>query len=116
MSRSKTPYASNVVGKRYYTLVPYNREECLSLKEAAAAAGKCDRTVRTWCEVYGIGRRVGGGTWVVSKVALKMLLEGDIDALLSYRDHGVRGSYEPVAKYYHQLDLGELLSLREFAV
>jgi hypothetical protein len=27
------------------------------------------------------GRRVGGGQWIVSKVALAMLLDGDHDAL-----------------------------------
>jgi hypothetical protein len=35
----------------------------------------------------------------VSKVALAMLLEGDLEALAAYRDCGVRGSSEPVAKY-----------------
>jgi hypothetical protein len=45
-----------------------------------------------------------------------MLLDGDVDALASYRDFGVRASFEPVCKYYERFDLGDLLELREFAV
>jgi hypothetical protein len=45
-----------------------------------------------------------------------MLLDGDLDALASYRDFGVRAKYEPVAKYYHRLDLGHLLDLPDFAL
>ena len=45
-----------------------------------------------------------------------MLLDGDIDSLICYRDHGVRASYEPVAKYYERLELAELLDLPEFAL
>ena len=74
---------------RKYTLVPFNAAEGMTLKQAAAVAGKSERTVRDWCAEHGIGRRVAGGTWVVSKVALAMLLDGDLDALASYRDFGV---------------------------
>jgi hypothetical protein len=85
------------------------------MKEAADVAGKSQRTVRTWCMEHGIGRRVAGGAWVVSRVALGMLLDGDLEALTCYRDHGGRASYEPVAKYYQRLGLAELLDLPEFA-
>jgi hypothetical protein len=65
-------------------LVPYNPAEGISLKEAAARAGKSETTVRNWCAEHKIGRRVGGGTWVVSRVALAMFLDGDRKALASY--------------------------------
>jgi hypothetical protein len=49
--------------------------------------------LRNWCEVHGLGRRVGGGTWSVSKVALTMFLDGDEKALLVY--HAGDRSSEP---------------------
>jgi hypothetical protein len=82
---------------RTFTLVPFTNDEAISIGKAAAIAGKSERTIRNWCIGHGIGRRVAGGTWAVSRVALAMLLDGDHDALASYRDHGVRGKYEPVA-------------------
>jgi Helix-turn-helix domain len=67
------------------TLVPFAKEERISVKEAAAVAGRSERTVRNWCVERGIGRRVGG-VWAVSKVALVMWLDGDLAALAAYRD------------------------------
>jgi hypothetical protein len=99
-----------------YTLVPFHVAEGLTLGQAAEIAGKSERTLRNWCVEHGIGRRVAGGAWAVSRVALAMLLDGDRDALICYRDHGVRASYEPVAKYFYRCDLGELLDRPEFAV
>jgi hypothetical protein len=99
-----------------FTLIPFNVAEAMSVRDAAKVSGKSERTVRDWCEKYGIGRRVAGGTLMVSKVALLALLEGDEDALVSYRDHGVRASYPPVAKYFERADLGALLDLAEFRV
>jgi hypothetical protein len=84
-----------------------SRRRGLNLQQAAAVAGKSQRTLRNWCIEHGIGRRVADGTWVVSRVALAMLLDGDLDALASYRDFGVRASFEPVRKYYERFDLGE---------
>jgi hypothetical protein len=57
-----------------HTLVPFHAAEGLTLKQAADVAGKSVRTLRNWSTDHGIGRRVAGGTWVVSKVALAMLL------------------------------------------
>jgi hypothetical protein len=34
---------------------------------------------------HGLGRRIGGGTWSVSKVALAMFLDGDLKALRAYQ-------------------------------
>ncbi len=97
-----------------FTLNPFHAAEGMSVSDAAKVAGKSERTIRDWCEKHGIGRRVAGGTLVVSKVALLALLDGDDDALMSYRDHGVRASYAPVARYYERANLGHLLALPEF--
>lgn len=106
---------SETSSPRNYTLVPFNVAEGISMAEAAAMAGKSQRTIRNWCIEHGIGRRVVDGTWVISRVALQMLLDGDHNSLVAYRDHGVRAAYEPVARYYERADLGYLLSLREFS-
>jgi hypothetical protein len=95
------------------TLVPFASEECISIGEAALIAGKTERTIRNWCLMYGIGRRVGVGAWAVSKVALTMFLDGDHEALAGYRD-GAR-SWRPVAKYYERCGLAELLKRPGFA-
>jgi hypothetical protein len=97
------------------TLVPFAGEECTSIGKAAAIAGKSERTLRNWCVEHGIGRRVAGGAWNVSKVALAMLLDGDLEALAAYRDRGARGSSEPVAAYYQRCGLAGLLERPGFA-
>jgi hypothetical protein len=98
---------------KLHTLVPFDIRESMSLREAAMAAGKTPRTMRNWCIEKGIGRLVGK-TWLVSRVALQMYLDGDTDSLVSYRDHGVRASYPPVAEYFRRTQLGELLDLPGF--
>lgn len=65
-------------------LVPFDKRECISLKEAAGIAGKSESTMRAWVEEHGLGRRIGGGTWSVSRVALTMFLDGDDRALRAY--------------------------------
>jgi hypothetical protein len=65
-------------------LVPYDKREAIQLKEAVFIAGRSESTVRSWCQNHYIGRRVAGGTWQVSKVALAMLLDGDKKALRAY--------------------------------
>jgi hypothetical protein len=65
-------------------LVPFDKRECISLKEAAGIAGKSEPTLRAWVEEHGLGRRIGGGTWSVSRVALAMILNGDDRALRAY--------------------------------
>lgn len=65
-------------------LTPYDPREGMGLKEAAGRAGKSETTLRNWCVQQGLGRRVGGGVWVVSKVALAMFLDGDRKALAAY--------------------------------
>jgi len=65
-------------------LSPFDKRESLTLRQAAAVAGKSESTMRVWCESAGLGRRIGGGTWSVSKVALSMFLDGDMTALRAY--------------------------------
>lgn len=84
-------------------LRPYNATEAITTKEAAAEARRCEATIRTWCERHGLGRRVpASGPLRVSKVALRMHLDGDADALRAYLA-GHRG--EPVARYFREADI-----------
>ena len=68
----------------WQVLIPFDAREGISLAGAGKLAGKSVGTVRGWCVQHGLGRRVGGGVWVVSKVALAMFLDGDLKALTSY--------------------------------
>ena len=49
------------------------------------------RHIRNWCIEHGVGRRVGGGQWVVSSVALAMFLDGD-DVVLTAHKEGNRST------------------------
>ena len=85
------------------TLIPYDKREGFSLGEAANLAGKSVGTIRNWCLQHGLGRRVGGGTWVVSKVAFAMFLDDDMVALAAYQS-GDRSS-PLVAPYFERFNL-----------
>ena len=98
------------------TLVPFAEEERISIGRAAEIAGRSERTIRNWCVEYGIGRRVAGGPWAVSRVALAMLLDGGLNALAAYRDRGERSSSEIVAGYYRRCQVAYLLERPGFAV
>jgi hypothetical protein len=80
-------------------LVPFDVREGIDLRVAANRAGKSETTIRNWCVQHGLGRRVGGGVWVVSKVALAMHLDSDADALSAYLA-GDRSS--PAVKSYFE--------------
>lgn len=84
--------------RAWRVLVPFDAREGIGLASAAARAGKSETTLRAWCNQHGLGRRVGGGTWIVSKVALAMFLDDDTNALRAYRN-GERSS-ETVALYF----------------
>jgi len=60
--------------------------------------------MRAWCEVDGLGRRIGGGTWSVSKVALAMFLDGDRKALQAYHSGDRTG--KKVRAYFERAGLG----------
>jgi hypothetical protein len=64
-------------------LRPFNRREMCTVAEAARIAGKSVRTIREWCARFDIGRHVGG-QWAVSRVALAMYLDGNLEALRAY--------------------------------
>jgi hypothetical protein len=65
-------------------LIPYDKREGMTLDQAAKVAGKSRATLRRWCIDHNIGRRVGGGEWIVSRVALAMHLDGNEGALGTY--------------------------------
>jgi hypothetical protein len=92
---------SEIPGDERKILSPFDKRECLSLKRAADIAGKSESTMRGWCEEHGLGRRVGGGTWSVSKVALAMFLDGDAKALRAY--HAGDRSSEMIAPYFERM-------------
>ena len=64
-------------------LRPFRRDEVMDVSEAAIWAGKSKRTIRDWCLLHDLGRRIGG-QWAVSKVALSMWLDGAHEELKAY--------------------------------
>lgn len=64
-------------------LAPFDIRESMEVSAAAKVSGKVAATIRTWCERYGIGRKIAGD-WHVSRVALRMFLDGDNAALAAY--------------------------------
>lgn len=92
-----------MMGDRKFVLVPYDPREALSVKEATKLAGRSQSTIRNWCERFEIGRRVAGGNWQLSCVALQLLLDGDLAALADY-NAGDRSSPR-VAAYFNRLAL-----------
>ena len=65
-------------------LVPFDKREAMTLRAAAELAGKSEGTLRMWCLQHDIGRRIAGGVWCVSRIALAMLLDGNAEALAAY--------------------------------
>ena len=91
-------------------LTPYDPREGISLATAAKRAGKSETTIRNWCVQHGLGRRVGGGVWVVSQVALAMFLDGDVAALAGY--HAGDLSSSRVRQYFERFGLPTLKAVR----
>ena len=65
------------------TLKPYHAAEAITVAEAAVLAKRKRRTIRGWCNLLDLGRRIGG-QWAVSIVALSMYLDGNSEALAAY--------------------------------
>jgi hypothetical protein len=84
-------------------LQPFDKRECISLKEAADIVGRSASTMRNWCDEYGLGRRIGGGPWSVSRPALLMHLDGDREALRAY--HAGDRTSDLVAPYFKRAGL-----------
>lgn len=79
-------------------------DELIGLKRAAYEAGKSEKTLRTWCTLYGIGRQVSPGARIeISRPALEMVLNGDLLALELLR--GGHRSDPKVARYFDFLGL-----------
>jgi helix-turn-helix protein len=79
-------------------LRPYHAPEVIGVAEAAQRAGRSERTIREWCALHQIGRRIGG-QWAVSQTALDMFLHGDSEVLEAYlagdrTSQGVLSYYE----------------------
>jgi hypothetical protein len=90
-------------------LSPFDKRECLSLQKAAGIADKSESTLRGWCDEHGLGRRIGGGTWSVSKVALAMFPDGDAKALRAY--HAGDRTDARVIAYFERAGLGDLVDV-----
>jgi len=76
--------------------------------EVAAAtkyAGVVGATIRTWCVRYGIGRKIAGD-WHVSRVALRMFMDGNMQALAAY--HAGDRDNPVVVEYFVRVGLAGL--------
>jgi hypothetical protein len=85
----------------------HSEAQCISLKQAADIAGKSESTMRARAEEHGLGRRIGGGTWSISRVALEMLLDGQERALRAY--HAGDRVTDIVAGYFARVGLAEMV-------
>src|SRR3954447_6245391 len=94
------------VDQRPHVLIPFHPREAITTAVAARIAGRAERTIRLWCEQHHIGRRVGGGPWMVSRVALSMFLDDDDSALAAYLAGDRSGAR--VMAYYQRVGLGRL--------
>jgi hypothetical protein len=90
-------------------LRPFHRSEAATIVEAADLAGKSVRTIRDWCQLHDIGRRIGG-RWAVSRIALAMLLEGNKPALVRYLG-GDRSSTD-IVDYFERFGVTLVCGLR----
>ena len=107
LRRKSQRYVSQTAGAELKVLRPFDRREGCSIEEAAEIAGKAVRTMRGWAEQHPIARRVGGGHWIFSRVALQMFLEDNEAALAAYLK-GDRSS-PVVVSYYERDGLGDLI-------
>src|SRR5215472_1923194 len=64
--------------------LPFDPAEFIGTEEARRRAGVAQRTIREWCVLHRIGRRIAG-RWRVSQVALDMLLGEDRKTLEAYQ-------------------------------
>jgi hypothetical protein len=96
----------SALAEQHYVLVPYDKREGITLAEAAHTAGKSVGTIRNWCVQHELGRRVGGGTWVVSRVALAMFLDDDDEKALRAYHAGDRTG-ELVTPYFERFGLSQ---------
>ena len=115
MDKMADPSLVETAARAPAVLLPYDKREAVTLRRAAEIAGRCESTMRTWCDRYCLARRIADGPRSVSQVALAMLLNGDMKTLADYHN-GARARSEPVGWYYRRLGLGDLLKLPAFQV
>jgi len=65
-------------------LIPFIAKEACTVSQAAKIAGKSAGTIRNWIERFHIGCRVGPSHFMVSKIALRLLLCREWPGLLDY--------------------------------
>lgn len=83
-------------------------DDIIDIKEAMRRSGRCDRTIRDWCRLHGIGRKPSKvGRWQISGPALEALMHGDFEALERLR-RGERDS--PRVKRYIENHLDNALA------
>jgi hypothetical protein len=92
-----------------YVLKPYDKREAMTVEAAAELAGRSDGTIRNWCTQFEIGRRIAGGNWEVSRVALQMLLDGEMETLAEY--HAGKRTDPRVVAYFERAGLGDLIDV-----
>jgi hypothetical protein len=88
-------------------MVPFDARESVSLAMAARLSGKSANTIRLWAERYGVGRKIGGD-WHISRVALRMFLDGNTAALAAYHAGDLPNPL--VRSYFEQAGLQMLIS------
>jgi hypothetical protein len=91
-------------------LVPFDPREAMTTGAAAKIAGRDAHTIRNWCIESGIGRRVAGGPWAISRPLFFMFIEGRRRELAEYFD-GLPLSQVHV-EYFERFGLGDLLKGR----
>lgn len=67
-----------------FVLTPFDRREAISTARAAEISGYSEAHIRRLVATFDLGRRVGGGYWKVSRIALRMFLDGNSEALAAY--------------------------------
>jgi hypothetical protein len=87
-------------------MVPFDVRESMSIAVAAKLSGKAGNTIRLWAERHGIGRKIGGD-WHISRVALRIFLDGNMVALAAY--HAGDRTNPLVRPYFERAGCGALL-------
>ena len=91
-------------------LIPFDPREAMTVDAAAKIAGRDTRTIRNWCAESGIGRRIAGGPWAISKPLFFMLVEDRRRELADYLDG--RPLSQIHVQYFERFAIGDLLKYR----
>jgi hypothetical protein len=97
--------------ERRYVLQPHDKREVLTVAQAAKRAGYSDGTIRSWCQQHAIGRQIVHGNWMVSRVALPMLVDGEMEALAEY--HARNWTDPTVIAYFEKEGLRDLIKSQQ---